>query len=490
MGRRLLVVVVLAVVGLQGTASHAQTGQISVLLAPGWNNVGYVGATRPLREALASITGRWESVWYWDAVGQRWLGVHAYGSAADFGELRQNNAYWIRMLAPGELVMQVPAGRPEVVLRAGWNNFVYQGLERPVAQALEGVAGRYQAVWQWDAARQTWAGFTPASAFASDLKTLAPNRSYFVYLEAGPQVVLVPAVTPSPTPTVSAQPTGTGTPAVGASRTPTPTPRPLVCYGFQSYQPQMAEVSRAEERAGHILLTTDPDFKVPDLETQPDGDGGKVAAYVPPTLLKAIGWIESGWRQASFSTPRGSTGPTVTSTSCAYGLMQILSGMQIEGTPTPKQRKIGTEYLANIAAAVQLLAIKWNLAPDTLPAVLPRNPRVLEDWYYAVWAYHCYGDVCDALGIRNNPDDPALKWPRPMYNSPEQLASGGQFTFTDYPYQELVYGVIAHPPKVNGAPLWSPLPVVLPPKGTVGFPEPRSFLHPGITLDPTQPDGQ
>jgi hypothetical protein len=170
--------------------------------------------------------------------------------------------------------------------------------------------------------------------------------------------------------------------------------------------------------------------------------------------------------------------------------MQILSGMQIEGTPTAKQLKIGTDYLANIAAAVQLLAIKWNLAPESIPVVLPRNPRVLEDWYYAVWAYHCYGDVCDGLGIRNNPDDPALKWPRPMYNSPEQLASDGQFSFTDYPYQELVYGVIAYPPKVNGTPLWTALPVALPPRGAVGYPEPRPFLHPGSTLDPTTPVGQ
>ncbi len=490
MGRRhLLVLLALVAAGLRTATLQAQPVQISVLLVPGWNNVAYVGATRPLHEALASVSGKWDSVWYWDAAAQRWLGAHALGGGGDFAELRQNSAYWIRMTAPGELVMSVPAARPEVVLRAGWNNFVYQGPERPVAQALEGVAGRYQAVWQWDAARQTWSGFTPASEFASDIKTLAPHRSYFVYLAPGPQVVLAPAATPGPTATTSPRPTGT---PPGSTRTPTatPTPRPPVCYGFQSYQPQLAEVSRAEERAGHILLTTDPDFKVPDLETQPDGDGARVPPYVPPTLLKAIGWIESGWRQASFSTPRGSTGPTVTSTSCAYGLMQILSGMQIEGTPTAKQLKIGTDYLANIAAAVQLLAIKWNLAPESIPVVLPRNPRVLEDWYYAVWAYHCYGDVCDGLGIRNNPDDPALKWPRPMYNSPEQLALDGQFSFTDYPYQELVYGVIAYPPKVNGTPLWTALPVALPPRGAVGYPEPRPFLHPGSTLDPTTPVGQ
>jgi hypothetical protein len=135
-----------------------------------------------------------------------------------------------------------------------------------------------------------------------------------------------------------------------------------------------------------------------------------------------------------------------------------------------------------------MLGIKWNLAPEHLPIVQPRNPRNLEDWYYAVWAYHCYGEVCDSLGIHNNPDDPALKWPRPMYNSPEQLGSAGQYTFGDYPYQELVYGIIAHPPRVNNTQLWPPLPVKLPARGTVGFPEARPFLAPAATTDPTVAD--
>jgi hypothetical protein len=123
-----------------------------------------------------------------------------------------------------------------------------------------------------------------------------------------------------------------------------------------------------------------------------------------------------------------------------------------------------------------------------IPVVRPRNPASLEDWYYAVWAYHCYGDRCTELGLHDNPDDPTLPWPRPMYNSPEQLGSRGQYTRSDYPYQELVYGLIQHPPRADGTPIWRALPVTLPPKGSVSHPEPKGFERSGSTLDPTRAD--
>ncbi len=473
--------------------------QLSVLLAVGWNNIAYAGPTRPVGQALAQIAGRYESVWMWEPQAQRWLGVNPLAPpiAADFAELRQNQAYWIRMTQPGELTMTVPPAQPGITLNAGWNNFMYQGAERAIAEALDnaGAAGRVDTVWRWDAARQRWNGFMHAAPAASDFTTLAPFRPYFMYLAAGPQVLLAapvaaPVVSASPAPSRTPTATAAPGPGVAASATPSATPKPQTCYSFTSYQPQIAEVNRAQNRAGHGLLLSDADFKIADLETQVDGNGQRVTPFVPPTLLKAIAWIESGWRQASFATARGSFGSTVVSTSCAYGLMQILTGMDIDAAPTPKQQRIGADYVANIAAGAQLLGIKWNLGPDTLPVVLPRNPRAVEDWYFAVWAYHCFGDVCQALGIHNNPEDPALKWPRPAYNSPEQLASAAQLGYADYPYQELVYGVLANPPKVNGAALWTALPAQLPPRGAVGFPEPHGFLQPSYTLDATPPDAQ
>lgn len=474
-------------------AAQSVPVQVGLSLAPGWNNVAYVGPDQPLPAALAPVSGRYEAVWTWDAQAQRWLGMNALlPELADITSMRHNQAYWIRMSLPGELVVAIPPVRTAGVLTPGWNNFVYAGAEQPVGDALMPASGRYQSVWRWDAGRQHWQGFMPDALMASDFTALRPNHSYFVQIADGAPVTLPAFSGTAQSLITSAPPPAVSVPVAGAA-TPAPSPsspaRGRTCHTFQSYQPRIDEVSRAFDRAGFGRLTPDQDFRIKELETEARGSGAPVPAVIPPTLLKAVGWVESGWRQSTAATARGAVGPTVASTSCAYGLMQLLTGMKIEGTPTAKQQRIGADYAANIAAGAQMLGIKWNLAPEHIPAVLPREPGALEPWYYAVWAYHCFGEVCESLGIHNHPDDPALKWPRPPYNSPDQLESSTRFSFRDYPYQELVYGLVAYPPKVNNAPAWPPLSVGLPPRGAVRFPEPAAFQTESRTVDPTAADG-
>ncbi|MFN8558096.1 MAG: hypothetical protein U0531_12420 [Dehalococcoidia bacterium] len=206
------------------------------------------------------------------------------------------------MSSPGELLMDVPSSQPAVTLGPGWNNFVYVGAEQPVQEALAGATGRFEAVWRWDAARQGWHGYTAAAPFATDFSTLGTHRSYLVQVADGPAVTMVAAPPPQVRPLTTggivvgtpftgstaasppnATPTPTASPRPGAGATPLPAPaRAGKCYSFQSYQPQVAEVARALTQAGHGTLTTDPDFKVKDLETQPDGSGGGTAPSFLP----------------------------------------------------------------------------------------------------------------------------------------------------------------------------------------------------------------
>jgi hypothetical protein len=46
---------------------------------------------------------------------------------------------------------------------------------------------------------------------------------------------------------------------------------------------------------------------------------------------------------------------------------------------------------------------------------------------------------------------------------------------------------VQYPPLVDGAPLWTPLPVKLPARGAVGFPTPAHIDAFGFTTDPTRP---
>ncbi|MFN8558097.1 MAG: hypothetical protein U0531_12425 [Dehalococcoidia bacterium] len=94
MRRSLLLLVAALALCIGVRPATAQPRQIGVLLVPGWNNIGYVGASRPIAAALSTIAGKYESIWTLDTQTQRWMGVNPLVTAgADFKELRQNQAY-------------------------------------------------------------------------------------------------------------------------------------------------------------------------------------------------------------------------------------------------------------------------------------------------------------------------------------------------------------------------------------------------------------
>ncbi len=179
--------------------------------------------------------------------------------------------------------------------------------------------------------------------------------------------------------------------------------------------------------------------------------------YIPPTLLKAIGWIEATWRQADGGAP-------LISFDCGYGIMQITSpgvfplegvGMVQRSTDTiyyGAQVPIATSYTHNIAFGAKTLIAKWNYAPVWRPVVGNSDPSILEDWYYAVWSYN--GFVPGNHPGNHNPL-------RGEYSC--NVSDGFNHNRTQFPYQELVLGCVKHPPVESGVALWSPIPVTLPP---------------------------
>ena len=76
-------------------------------LAEGWNAIVYTGEARSVANALSSINGLYDQVLSYDNVTRLWSS-YLPGSAAqlnDFGGLYPFRVYWIRMTAPGTLVM-------------------------------------------------------------------------------------------------------------------------------------------------------------------------------------------------------------------------------------------------------------------------------------------------------------------------------------------------------------------------------------------------
>ena len=189
-----------------------------------------------------------------------------------------------------------------------------------------------------------------------------------------------------------------------------------------------------------------------------------MTGYVPCILLKAIGYVETtGWKQ--FDAAHGQTGPTVLSQGdCAYGLMQIATGMGGGAGFDPS--RVVSDPTYNIGTGARILTEKWNwraTGSEGCPAtrIGDQDPRVAENWYYAVWAYNSWS-------YENNPNN--LRYP------PDRLPYECGGNFADYPYQERVWGCAAHPP---GPEFWSPVPLGLPsralgqsPPGWIDTPRP------------------
>lgn len=182
-------------------------------------------------------------------------------------------------------------------------------------------------------------------------------------------------------------------------------------------------------------------------------------------MLKAVGWVESNWRQF---TPQGR--PLV-SFDFGYGIMQITSGMAgAYGNPAGSidpatQSKIATDYRYNIAYGARMLLQKWY----AVPTIGNGDPTAVEDWYYALWAYNGWGWV-------NNPNNPRFTRRGTPATDP-----------ATYPYQERVLYLVAHPPKDNsGRPLWPAVHVSLPSRSLIGR-APGPYRPPRVHRQPPPP---
>ncbi|WP_170932804.1 cell wall-binding repeat-containing protein [Desulfosporosinus sp. FKB] len=113
---------------------------------------------------------------------------------------------------------------------------------------------------------------------------------------------------------------------------------------------------------------------------------------IPPVLLKSIAWMESGWRQYELDDSGQPIldQPLIGKDGIGIGIMQI-SSYSSSDTATIDKLKTDIDY--NIEIGCQLLNQKWRAAPK----IGNGDRNVLENWYFAVWAYNNWGS-------RNNPN--------------------------------------------------------------------------------------
>lgn len=98
---------------------------------------------------------------------------------------------------------------------------------------------------------------------------------------------------------------------------------------------------------------------------------------IPSIILKSIARVESTFKQFN------KDGSVFVSRSGSIGLMQIHNKY---GWFEDEKLKYDIDY--NIEAGADVLLRKWELAVEKLPQIGDMNPNVLENWYFAIWAYN------------------------------------------------------------------------------------------------------
>jgi hypothetical protein len=115
---------------------------------------------------------------------------------------------------------------------------------------------------------------------------------------------------------------------------------------------------------------------------------------------------ESNLWQASFHVAEGVTGnPLVGSfygvedgwginwsgADCGYGVAQVTDGMRRSGAGVlapEKQLAVAVDYATNIAAGLRILQDKWNQTRALGVSVNGGDPKRIENWFAALWAYN------------------------------------------------------------------------------------------------------
>ncbi|MFF2808804.1 SGNH/GDSL hydrolase family protein [Streptomyces sp. NPDC058000] len=153
---------------------------------------------------------------------------------------------------------------------------------------------------------------------------------------------------------------------------------------------------------------------------------------------------------------------------CGYGVGQVTDGMRLNGfektdpygnkipnLPPEKQKAVAVDYATNIAAAVQILADKWNEVHTDGQNITVNNddPSRVENWFTAIWNYNLgFNAPADAganhghwgLGWYNNPANPvyAKGWGHPFMDTDVDGAEAIKDAAhpQDWPYEEKVMG--------------------------------------------------
>jgi hypothetical protein len=318
---------------------------------------------------------------------------------------------------------------------------------------------------------------------------------------------------------------GTARPATPRSTASSPTTPPLCAAPRndprrQVRQPVAHQIEWGVDQAVRSGLPTRTDDFAdmglsaynPSNDLPPPSIHGSSGSVVPPQIELAIFAQESANDQASWHALPGVAGnPLVAdyyggagnfnvinypNADCGYGLGQITTGMHVGDSQysAATQAKIAVDYAENIAASIQILTDKWNQLYDLGIRANGGDPRYIENWYMALWAYNSGvhdkdGAGNSGLGWTNNPENTSYKPSRDIFLKASYADAAHP---ADWPYQEKILGWARTPIlDYKGAPSYTGISAdpAIPPYPTFCTTADHCSLsnpdHCGLSTDPT-----
>ena len=143
---------------------------------------------------------------------------------------------------------------------------------------------------------------------------------------------------------------------------------------------------------------------------------------IPPVLLKAVVWMETGWKQYTLDPTTGQPlldQPLIGDDGLGIGIMQV-SCYDPDDTVTVDRLKNDLDY--NLEVGCQILNQKWRANPK----IGNGDRDVLENWYFAVWAYNgwCSSNNPNFMTDNSCYQDTVFSLMGQKYNSAIKFAPG------------------------------------------------------------------
>jgi subtilisin family serine protease len=161
-------------------------------LGVGWNNVAHLEESGNTKTSLGYLPLPWSEALFWNPELPGFDGAGRFSRfvpeappfLSDWTNARKYDAFWVN--APAANIATVNPNAPNnraLNLQPGWNNFVYTGANRSVAEALSDVERKYTAVYLFENATQKWTLYTPGQPrFLNDFGGLSHLRVYWIFM--------------------------------------------------------------------------------------------------------------------------------------------------------------------------------------------------------------------------------------------------------------------------------------------------------------------